>query len=113
MKSYSYKANSGSFDNNNHRHKNIPTNGFLPHSLKFISSCIKTASSGVRSAGASVAASISSGDSHERKDQVLIFVEPNLVISCSFLGACFSFIRQLNCIQFSFAYPFYSEVIFC
>lgn len=74
MKSYNKKANSGSFDSNHHRQKNGTTNGFLPHSLKFISSCIKTASSGVRSAGASVAASISSGDSHERKDQVRTFI---------------------------------------
>ncbi|XP_057423501.1 autophagy-related protein 18h isoform X2 [Lotus japonicus] len=46
------------------------TNGFVPSSFKFISSCIKTASSGVRSAGASVAASIN-GDAEDRKDQVL------------------------------------------
>ncbi|OWM62969.1 autophagy-related protein 18h isoform X2 [Punica granatum] len=72
MKSYNHKANSSSFgSNHHHHHKNGSTNGFLPNSLKFISSCIKTASSGVRSAGASVAASISSGDSHEHKDQVL------------------------------------------
>ncbi|KAK7269289.1 hypothetical protein RIF29_22012 [Crotalaria pallida] len=45
-------------------------NGFVPSSLRFISSCIKTASSGVLSAGASVAASIS-GDGHEHKDQIL------------------------------------------
>uniref|UniRef100_A0A1J3JRL7 Autophagy-related protein 18h n=1 Tax=Noccaea caerulescens TaxID=107243 RepID=A0A1J3JRL7_NOCCA len=49
---------------------NQTTNGFLPNSLKFISTCIRTASSGVRSASASVAASLSS-DSHELKDQVL------------------------------------------
>lgn len=53
--------------NTNHKPKN---NGFIPNSLRFISSCIKTASTGVRSAGASVAASIS-GDPDERKDQVL------------------------------------------
>ncbi|CAO2832682.1 unnamed protein product [Amaranthus hypochondriacus] len=46
------------------------TNGFSRNSFKFISSCIKTVSSGVRSASASVAASISS-DSHDIKDQVL------------------------------------------
>ncbi|GAB2287359.1 hypothetical protein Dimus_021739 [Dionaea muscipula] len=46
------------------------TNGFFPTSIKFISSCIKTVSSGVRSAGASVAASISS-NSEDHKDQVL------------------------------------------
>ena len=47
--------------------------GLLPNSLKIISSCLKTvstnASTAVRSAGASVAASISSAD--DRKDQVL------------------------------------------
>lgn len=46
------------------------TNGFSRNSFKFISSCIKTVSSGVRSASASVAASISS-DSNGIKDQVL------------------------------------------
>ncbi|XP_057515043.1 autophagy-related protein 18h-like [Amaranthus tricolor] len=46
------------------------TNGFTRNSFKFISSCIKTVSSGVRSASASVAASIST-DSHDIKDQVL------------------------------------------
>ncbi|PIN26078.1 hypothetical protein CDL12_01183 [Handroanthus impetiginosus] len=44
----------------------------LPNSLRIISSCIKTvsanASTAVRSAGATVAASISSGD--DRKEQV-------------------------------------------
>ncbi|CAN8244702.1 unnamed protein product [Cochlearia groenlandica] len=54
-------------NNNNNQTKN---NGFLPNSLKFISTCIRTASSGVRSATASVAASLSS-DSHELKDHVL------------------------------------------
>lgn len=49
---------------------NGKTNGFTRNSFKFISSCIKTVSSGVRSASASVAASISS-DSHDLKDQVL------------------------------------------
>ncbi|KAJ4719540.1 Autophagy-related protein like [Melia azedarach] len=58
-------------NNNNISHTNNKHgNGLIPNSLKFISSCIKTASSGVRSAGASVAASIS-GDTHEHKDQVL------------------------------------------
>ncbi|KAG7585576.1 WD40 repeat [Arabidopsis thaliana x Arabidopsis arenosa] len=66
MKSNS-KINNG--DNHNQT-KNNGTNGFLPNSLKFISTCIRTASSGVRSASASVAASLSS-DSHELKDQVL------------------------------------------
>ncbi|XP_022931761.1 autophagy-related protein 18h-like isoform X2 [Cucurbita moschata] len=64
MKSYA-KVNS-----NNSSTNNKTTNGFLPNSLKFISSCIKTASSGVRSASASVAASIS-GDAPDHKDQVL------------------------------------------
>ncbi|KAK4768264.1 hypothetical protein SAY87_003405 [Trapa incisa] len=92
MKSNNHKANSGSFDSNNHRHRNIATNGFLPHSLKFISSCIKTASSGVRSAGASVSASISSGDPHERKDQILwacfdrIGLSPSLFKNVLLLG---------------------------
>ncbi|KAI4369416.1 hypothetical protein MLD38_017856 [Melastoma candidum] len=45
-------------------------NGLLPNSLKFISSCLRTASSGVRTARATVSASIS-GDSNEQKDQVL------------------------------------------
>ncbi|KAG4167084.1 hypothetical protein ERO13_A13G172700v2 [Gossypium hirsutum] len=55
----------------NNRTNSHNNNRYLPISLKFISSCIKTASSGVRSASASVAASIS-GDSHElQKDQVL------------------------------------------
>ncbi|KFK35616.1 hypothetical protein AALP_AA4G014300 [Arabis alpina] len=49
---------------------NQSKNGFLPNSFKFISTCIRTASSGVRSASASVAASLSP-DSHELKDQVL------------------------------------------
>ncbi|KAL2942241.1 Autophagy-related protein 18h [Bienertia sinuspersici] len=46
------------------------TNGFTRNSFKFISSCIKTVSTGVRSASASVAASISA-DSNDIKDQVL------------------------------------------
>ncbi|XP_020233954.1 autophagy-related protein 18h isoform X1 [Cajanus cajan] len=45
------------------------SNGFVPSSFKFISSCIKTASSGVRSAAASI-----SGDGHDRKDQVAFCV---------------------------------------
>ncbi|CAJ2628632.1 unnamed protein product [Trifolium pratense] len=45
------------------------SNGFVPSSFNFISSCIKTASSGVRTAGASVASSIS-GDGHDHKDQM-------------------------------------------
>jgi len=50
---------------------NNKANGFTRNSFKFISSCIKTVSSGVRSASASVAASISS-DSQDLKDQVFI-----------------------------------------
>ena len=51
--------------------------GLLPNSLKIISSCIKTvstnASTVVRSAGASVAASIAaSGD--DQRDQVFVFL---------------------------------------
>ncbi|KAE9611951.1 putative transcription factor WD40-like family [Lupinus albus] len=52
------------------KEKGTKINGLVPSSLRFISYCIKTASSGVRSAGASVAASIS-GDGNEHKDQVL------------------------------------------
>ncbi|PON85543.1 Breast carcinoma amplified sequence [Trema orientale] len=61
------KNNHNKANNNN---TNSTHNGFLPNSLRFISSCIKTASSGVRSASASVAASISA-DPHAHKDQVL------------------------------------------
>ncbi|CAL5400628.1 unnamed protein product [Camellia sinensis] len=50
---------------------NTTTNGFIPHSLRFISSCIKTVSSNVRSAGASVAGSISGDSDEQHKDQVL------------------------------------------
>ncbi|GAB4855496.1 hypothetical protein Ancab_024114 [Ancistrocladus abbreviatus] len=46
------------------------TNGFLPSSIKIISSCIKTVSSGVRSASATVAATVSS-NSEDHRDQVL------------------------------------------
>ncbi|MED6121894.1 hypothetical protein PIB30_034426 [Stylosanthes scabra] len=53
----------------NHGRKDKNSNS-VASSFKFISSCIKTASSGVRSAGASVAASIS-GDEDDLKDQVL------------------------------------------
>ncbi|KAF5746981.1 hypothetical protein HS088_TW06G01158 [Tripterygium wilfordii] len=60
------KNNINGKPNNNHKN----SNGFIPNSLKFISSCIKTASYGVRSAGATVAASIS-GDNQDLKDQVL------------------------------------------
>ncbi|KAK9293064.1 hypothetical protein L1049_021048 [Liquidambar formosana] len=56
-----------SHSSNNNKAKN---NGFLPNSFKFISSCIKTVSTNVRSAGASVASSIS-GDAEALKDQVL------------------------------------------
>lgn len=67
MKSNS-KVNINNNGDNHNQTKN-GTNGFLPNSLKFISTCIRTASSGVRSASASVAASLSS-DSQELKDQV-------------------------------------------
>ncbi|XP_022932458.1 autophagy-related protein 18h-like [Cucurbita moschata] len=77
MKSYA-KVNS-----NNSSTTNKSANGFLPNSLKFISSCIKTASSGVRSASATVAASIS-GDAHDHKDQVLWAGFDRLELSPSF-----------------------------
>ncbi|KAK4379018.1 hypothetical protein RND71_000880 [Anisodus tanguticus] len=64
----SSSSNSNSNNNKNKVKNGTNTNGFLPNSLKFISSCIKTVSSNVRSAGASVAGS--SSDDH-RKDQVL------------------------------------------
>ncbi|KAL5566171.1 hypothetical protein UlMin_029335 [Ulmus minor] len=69
---------------NNHNKANHNSNGFFPNSFRFISSCIKTASSGVRSASASVAASIS-GDHHDQKDQVLwaSFDRLELVLSSS------------------------------
>ncbi|KAK9074984.1 hypothetical protein SSX86_003303 [Deinandra increscens subsp. villosa] len=56
---------------NNGKHEN--GNGLIPNSFRFISSYIKTVSSGVRSAGASVSGSISGVDSSDehRKDQVL------------------------------------------
>lgn len=64
----------GNSSSTNRKAKN-GTNGFLPNSLKFISSCVKTVSSNVRSAGASVASSISAAasdsDDH-RKDQVFL-----------------------------------------
>ncbi|CAK9174681.1 unnamed protein product [Ilex paraguariensis] len=53
------------------KNTNNNTNGFIPNSFKFISSCIKTVSSNVRSAGASVAGSISTGSNEHQKDQVL------------------------------------------
>lgn len=61
---------------NNHKSKHNPnnnnnSNGFIPNSLRLLSSCIKTVSSNVRSAGASVAASISADADDLRKDQVL------------------------------------------
>ncbi|XP_041020803.1 autophagy-related protein 18h-like isoform X2 [Juglans microcarpa x Juglans regia] len=49
-------------NHNNRRHGN----GFFPTSLKFISSCLKTASSGVRSASTSISA-----DNPDHKDQPL------------------------------------------
>uniref|UniRef100_A0A5B7BTC7 Putative autophagy-related protein 18h n=1 Tax=Davidia involucrata TaxID=16924 RepID=A0A5B7BTC7_DAVIN len=56
---------------NNNKAKNNSTNGFIPNSLRFISSCIKTVSSNVRSAGVSVAGSISGDCDEHHKDQVL------------------------------------------
>lgn len=54
---------------NNDKHDN---NGLIPNSFRFISSYIKTVSSNVRSAGASVSGSVSGDSSDElRKDQVL------------------------------------------
>lgn len=56
-----------------HNHNNSNnSNGFIPNSLRLLSSCIKTVSSNVRSAGASVAASISADADDLRKDQVLL-----------------------------------------
>ncbi|CAF2074952.1 unnamed protein product [Brassica oleracea var. botrytis] len=69
MKSRSSKVNINNGDNHQTRNG---TNGFLPNSLKFISTCIRTASSGVRSASASVAASLSP-ESHELKDQQVLW----------------------------------------
>ncbi|XP_074292757.1 autophagy-related protein 18h-like [Silene latifolia] len=57
-------------NNNNNSNNSSGKNGFTRNSFKFISSCIKTVSSGVRSASASVANSISA-DSNHLKDQVL------------------------------------------
>ncbi|KAJ8769757.1 hypothetical protein K2173_005963 [Erythroxylum novogranatense] len=54
-------------NNSNNINGNSNANGLVPNSLKFISSCIKTASFGVRSAASSVAASIS----RDNKDQLL------------------------------------------
>ncbi|KAJ9564753.1 hypothetical protein OSB04_000719 [Centaurea solstitialis] len=55
---------------NNDKHEN--SNGLIPNSFRFISSCIKTVSSNVRSAGASVSGSVSGDSSDElRKDQEL------------------------------------------
>ncbi|KAK1401575.1 BCAS3 domain-containing protein [Heracleum sosnowskyi] len=58
-------------NNNNKKKKENNSNGFVPNSLKLISSCMKTVSSNVRSASASVAASISPDSDHLNKDQVL------------------------------------------
>ncbi|KAL8248940.1 hypothetical protein R6Q59_005808 [Mikania micrantha] len=59
---------------NNDKHDN--GNGLIPNSFRFISSCIKTVSTNVRSAGASVSGSVS-GDSCDelRKDQVSLVSE--------------------------------------
>lgn len=52
------------------KNEKVKNNRFFPNSLRFISSCIKTVSTNVRTAGASVAASLS-GDSDDQKDEVL------------------------------------------
>lgn len=86
MKSHANNKSNGSSTNNYHHH----SNGFIPNSLKFLSSCIKTASSGVRSASASVAASIS-GDNHENKDQV------GLWLITGFFFNYFSLLKFCDC----------------
>ncbi|KAL0558388.1 hypothetical protein IC582_002950 [Cucumis melo] len=83
MKSYAKVSTTANNNNTATTTNNKTANGFLPNSLKFISSCIKTASSGVRSASASVAASIS-GDAHDHKDQVLWAGFDRLELSPSF-----------------------------
>ncbi|KAM7472749.1 hypothetical protein LguiA_010932 [Lonicera macranthoides] len=63
---YNNKAKKNTNDNSS-------TNGFIPSSFRFISSCIKTVSSNVRSAGATVAGSISGDSDEHHKDQVTSF----------------------------------------
>lgn len=56
--------------NNNDKHDN--GNGLIPNSFRFVSSYLKTVSTSVRSAGATVSGSVSGDSSDElRKDQVL------------------------------------------
>ncbi|XP_059652573.1 autophagy-related protein 18h-like [Cornus florida] len=62
------KKNLNSYNN---KSKSSSSNGFLPSSFRIISSCIRTVSSNVRSAGASIAGSISGDSDEHRKDQVL------------------------------------------
>ncbi|XP_024961565.1 autophagy-related protein 18h-like [Cynara cardunculus var. scolymus] len=62
------RRNQNNADNDKHDN----ANGLIPNSFRFISSYIKTVSSNVRSAGASVSGSVSGDSSDElRKDQVL------------------------------------------
>ena len=78
------------------------SNGFVPSSFKFISSCIKTASSGVLSAGASVAASIS-GDGNDRKDQVAFCVSAILQLLPSEIAICVNADKKMTsqtCVSF-------------
>ncbi|GKV14837.1 hypothetical protein SLEP1_g25648 [Rubroshorea leprosula] len=63
-------VNNNLSNSSNKDKRNNNNNGFLPTYLKFVSTCLKTASSGVRSAGASIATSISGGAQDQRKDQV-------------------------------------------
>ncbi|XP_047340452.1 autophagy-related protein 18h-like isoform X2 [Impatiens glandulifera] len=65
--------------------KSAAGNGFIPNSLRFISSCVKTVSSNVRSAGVSVAGSISGDSDDRRKEQVLWASFDNLELGSSCL----------------------------
>ncbi|KAK1423686.1 hypothetical protein QVD17_18994 [Tagetes erecta] len=78
---------------NNDKHENNNANGLIPNSFRFISSCIKTVSTNVRSAGASVSGSVSGDCSDElRKDQVLwscfdrLELSPTIVKNVLLLG---------------------------
>ncbi|KAK3014131.1 hypothetical protein RJ639_007923 [Escallonia herrerae] len=57
--------------NNKDKSRDKTANGIIPNSFRFISTCIKTVSSNVRSAGASVSGSISGDSDEHQKDQVL------------------------------------------
>ncbi|KAH9603978.1 hypothetical protein KSS87_023581 [Heliosperma pusillum] len=61
-------------NNNNNSNNNNSKNGFTRNSFKFISSCIKTVSSGVRSASASVANSISADSNHLKDQRIRVHV---------------------------------------